>query len=240
MLGGCAVDLVAELAGHRESSHRGAQQPEVEGRAAHEGQGVVADVLVGELRQQVAGSRPGECEAHRRVGDVAHRDFVLRAFGDAIQEPAHVPLAQVIRAHEPPGAVAPVEQREVALEPSVGCQHHGEPRASRRRQARGHDAVEPVAGIRAGHLEAREAGGVHHAHRLAHCAAFLGNDGEGVGAFQRRRFLEAGRSEEQRRLEPPGASPLAPGSAHAFVGRRFSERPTGGQLLVRIRHHEAA
>ena len=55
-----AVDLVAQLAGDREPADPGADQPDIHRTAAHERQGLVAHVLVGQRGQHAAGFRPGQ------------------------------------------------------------------------------------------------------------------------------------------------------------------------------------
>jgi hypothetical protein len=70
--------------------------------------------------------------------------------------------------------------------------------------AAGHHPVEPGLGVRAGDLEAREAGDVEQAHVFAHGLHSAATMFEGVGAFQGRRFLEAFGA--RSRAAPPAPS----------------------------------
>ena len=102
------MDLVAKLSGDGHTADPGADKADVHLGAAHEGE---RDIFVDELLENLPGVRPGQREAADFFAEV----FDLNAVFHVIHEPAHVPLAQVVRAHNPPRSVAPIEEREVAL-----------------------------------------------------------------------------------------------------------------------------
>src|SRR5690554_2282209 len=155
-------------------------------------------------------------------------------------EPAHVPFAQVVGAEDPPAPTAKVEEGEVALQAAVVAEHGGEPHAAGRGQTRGHHPVQPGLGSRAGNLVAGEGGDIEQADARAHALAFARHQLEGVGAAQRRRFLEALGREVERHLETPADPPARTVPGHGVVGWRLAQRPPGGQLFVGIGHDEAA
>ena len=232
MFRGTAMDLVAKLARDRQPSDLAAQQPDIEGAAAHEGQ--LSDGPVGQAFHDLAAVRPRQRKAHDRVRDIAHR----HAVGHVTLEPAHVPFAQVIRPHDPPGAVAPVEQCQIALQtPGLG-QHGRQLRAPRRGQFRRHDVVQPGSRPRPRHLEPRKARDVEKTHRLARRAAFSRDDVMGVRPLERRFLLEPFGREVQRHFEAMAHPPARARCRHLGIGGRHLQRTARGQLFVRIGHHE--
>jgi hypothetical protein len=164
----------------------------------------------------------------------------VNAVGHVVVEPAHVPFAQVVAAHDPPGAIAPVEHGKIALELAFRRQHGRKPARPGPGSSRGHQPVEPAFRVRPRHLEAREACDVQKADAFAHRLAFLGHHRMCVGALERRLLDEVLRREIERQLQPPARAPAAAGGGHVGVGRRHLQWPPGRQLLVRIGHHEAA
>ena len=177
------------------------------------------DVRAGQRRQQLARARAGQRPAGILVGDVAHgRPPPGRQL---VGEPAHVPLAQIVGAHQPEGAVVPVEHGEVAAQPAGGRQHRREARPCPRRGC-GRRAAGRASRARAGagDLVAREGRAIEQAHALAGAAALLGHQREGVGAAQGGRLVERlalGR-EVERDLQAPQGTPLAALRGHGVVG----------------------
>ena len=194
-----AVDLIAELADHRNARDPRPNQSDVEDRSGHEGHGGVRDVLMGDALDERARLGPGNREADHVVGDVAHH----HAGAGMIGEPAHVPGAQIVGAFDPVCPVAPVDDRQVALELAALRQHRRKFRPSWLGKPGDGHPIEPALGLRSGDLVARERRDIEKTRAFAHRAAFGPDEAEGVGAFQRRLLLEAGRSEVKRSLESP-------------------------------------
>ena len=158
-----------------------------------------------------------------------------------IREPAHVPAAQVVAAHQPPDAIAPVEDRQIPHQPTLRPQHRRQPRASRGGQASREDKGKERLRPRAGHAESREAGNVQKPGRAAHRRALLRNNAEGVGPLQRGFLDEIGRGREiARHLQPVADPPARPRRGHRVMGGGHLQRPPRGQLLVGVAHHEPA
>jgi hypothetical protein len=102
-----------------------------------------------------------------------------------ILEPAHVPLPQVIGPHDPEGAIAPVQDRQIALQLAVFAQHRRKAGAAGLRQPAGEGAVQPGGGLRAADLIAREGGDIEQPGAFPRGAAFRPDQVEGVRPFQR-------------------------------------------------------
>ena len=229
-----AVDLVAQLAADAHPCDARADHADVELAHAHEGQG--GDVALGQALDDLERVGTGEREAADLLAQVAHRDALF----EVVVEPAHVPRPQVVGAHDPERAVAPVEDGQIALEAAVGGQHRRKPRTPRFGQFRGHEPVQPRLGPRPRDLVAREGRDIEKPHGLARGAAFLGDDRMRVGALQRRRFLEPLGREVERNLHVPAGAPDGPRRVHVAIGGRAFEGAACGQLLVGVGHHEAA
>ena len=229
-----AADLVTGLAGHRQAPDLGPDQADIEIAASHEGQ--VADRTVCQTFDHRPGIRTGQREAGHFLAKVANGHAILHV----IVEPAHVPAAKIVGPHDPPGAVAPVEQGQITLQAAIMSKRHGKPCAAGSRQLGREDTVQPCLGIRAADFEAREAGNVEKAHIFANRAAFPADNVERVGALQRRRLGESLRCEIERHLEVPAVAPDRAGGRHVGMGRCHLQRPAGRKLFVGIGHHEPA
>ena len=81
----------------------GRHEPDIHLAAAHEGQG--GYVFLDQFLQDRARIRACQCEPRSFLAQIADADALCHM----IHEPAHVPLSQVITAHDPPRAVAPVQ-----------------------------------------------------------------------------------------------------------------------------------
>ena len=97
-------------------------------------------------------------------------------------------------------------------------QHHAVAAAARRepREAAGVDAVEELRRVGANHLDLAERGGVEHADRVAHRAAFAR---DGSGACPRR-----SRGNQRARCQVPTFSNTAPCDCGPIVDRRAAHR----------------
>ena len=158
MVAHTAVDFISRLAGNRQPADAGAKKTDVEAAASHEGQ--IADRPVGKPLDNRPGIRSGKREARHFLTEIANTHTIFHM----VVEPAHMPAAQIIGAHDPPCTVTPVEQRQIALQPTILAKRHGKPCPARCRQPGGKKPVHPAFGIRSGDLEAREAGDVEKAH----------------------------------------------------------------------------
>ncbi len=153
---------------------------------------------------------------------------------DVIVEPSHVPGPQVIRAHDPPDSVAPIQEREIALEPAVMTEHRRQLDAARTRQLDSHHPVEPLTGPRPRNLVPREAGDVQDSNPGANLTALLADNVESVGSPKGRNFLEAAGCVVDRDLQPVGFAPVSPVGGHGVVGGGHAHRSSRPELLVGI------
>ena len=79
----------------------------------------MAQVFVGQFLQHVTAVWTTDGKASYAITDVTHlnatidqRTFTAR---QVVVEPTHMPFAQVVRSHDPIGAVAPVEHGQITL-----------------------------------------------------------------------------------------------------------------------------
>ena len=165
----------------------------------------------------------------------------MNAIAQVVVEPAHVPCAQIVRTHAPPGAVAPIEDCEVAFQPPVLSQHRREscvPWAGPRRRQQ---AVEPGLGVWPSDLISRKSGDVEKTNILPNIAAFSSNDLLHVGALECQvLFKVLGWCKVKWHFQVPRDPPTATSGTHRIMRRRHLKRSSGGKLFIRVRHHETA
>ena len=104
-----AMDFIAQLARHRQPPHAAPIKPDVKAAAAHEGQR--AHIAIAQPFDHLARLWPGQRKAHCGVGDIAQIYIGVHMIG----KPAHMPFAQIVAAHDPPAAIAPVKDGQIAL-----------------------------------------------------------------------------------------------------------------------------
>ena len=159
-----AVDLIAQFSTDRQPSDTGADKAHVQRGTAHERQGIAINALGRERGEHFTGFGSGQAETHCDIGDITH----FYAFAAVIMKPAHVPVAQVVRAHDPPAAITPVEHGEVSLEAPARCQHRRQASPPRLWQAAGHELAEPGLGRGPRDLVPRKATDVDKPYALAY------------------------------------------------------------------------
>ena len=174
MIPHAAADFKSGLTRHRQTADMRACQSDIKLPASHKGQ--IAYSAIGQLFNNSLRLRTGKRKACNLFTQITNCDPVIQM----IVEPAHMPAAQIIGPHDPPAAIAPVEQRQITFQPAITAKCHRQTRTPFCRHFGGKNLGKPCFGIRARNLEAREAGNIQQTDTIAYRTTFITNNVESV------------------------------------------------------------
>ena len=100
----------------------GADHANIKTAAAKEG--AVTDRLISQAADDFLRFRTGKVKSRHLFTQIADSDTIIKV----VIEPAHMPFTQVIRPHDPPFTVTPVEDGQITLQPAFRAEHRGEAR----------------------------------------------------------------------------------------------------------------